>query len=363
MQNPAQVSVHVVLVVGASLACKAPLWERLAHIAVGLHCSAAHQYLRAVVYLRYARQGQQYGERRLQGFQHRRGVWRIRVDVFYETAYVVVVQESHYHGGILIQVVIAEDVVDAVQPAPCLTRLLMFRIPESLEQRKVHRDVQTAMLHAGSERSGTHPCLANHVETRMAGMYLPQPCLHRLKVGIGVGVHAYAVNAGVLYPPVGASDEIFQQARIPEIQVGHGVRKPSVDGLPLVIFRCVRVYDSCLAEIGNLLGVGIVKPVLLRWVGKPRVLLSAVVEDYVHDNLQSVFVRLSDQCLVVVNGAVAFVYVVVVCYVISVIRHRLEDGSQPQCCHAEVSEIAQPPADAVDASVSCRHDKIYDVFV
>ena len=102
MQNAAQEAVHVVLVGSASLLCKASFGERLAHIAVGLVDDASHQHLRAVVYLRYTWQCQEYGERRLQDFHHQGRIGGIRVEVFYETVYVVVVQECHDHRGILV---------------------------------------------------------------------------------------------------------------------------------------------------------------------------------------------------------------------------------------------------------------------
>ena len=161
----------------------------------------------------------------------------------------MVVEEGHRLCGIFVKVVVAEGVVDAVQSAPRCVGLFVLGISESGEERKVHRTVEFALLHAGDEGRVGDPCLADDVEVgipRVQGMHEFLRCL---SVGIGEGVYSYSVDMGIFNPPLCAVGEVFQQLRIAQVEVGHFSGESSLDGLPAVIVGGVRVNDGRKAVV------------------------------------------------------------------------------------------------------------------
>ena len=168
LQEAAHVAVHVVLIGRAALGGEATLGEGSPYVAVGLLGGAAHENLSAVVYLRYTGQGKQNGEGLLQRLQHGVGLLGIRVVVFGETVYVVVVEECHHLCRVFVKVVVAEGVVDAVEAAPYLIGILVLCISECREEGKVHRAVKFSLLHASDERCIRHPGLSDNMEVRVS---------------------------------------------------------------------------------------------------------------------------------------------------------------------------------------------------
>ena len=117
-----------------------------------------------------------------------------------------------------------------------------------------------------------------------------------------MGVHADAVDANSLNPPLAVLYEVLYHVGVALVKVGHGRNKPSVNSFLQVYVGRIRVYDGgqlivglqvLLVSLGLCLvlavvePVGSVEPVLGRHVVNPRMLEAAVVEYHVHDNLQS----------------------------------------------------------------------------
>ena len=175
----------------------------------------------------------------------------------------MVFDECHHTGGVGVEVVVAERVVQAVHATPPVIGLLMLGRVEFLLEREVHDGLQVAVLVRqlgvflpGSGIGGVgHPRLADGVEVGIFLVQLLHPLCHRLTVGIGIGVHTDAVDAYGLYPPDAVLDEVAHQVRILLVQVGHGRYEPSLYCLALIDFRGVRVEHRCqfvagLQEVG-----------------------------------------------------------------------------------------------------------------
>ena len=170
------------------------------------------------------------------------------------------------------------------------------------------------------------------------------------------------------------------------VQVGHGRHKPAVDGLMQVHLRGIGVeYRRELVAglqvgtLGRLRAVGIggeaghrvaaalllaeplggVQPVLRGHVADPRVFESAMVEDHVHHHFQSVLMCVGDERAILLIGAEARVYAVVVGGGVAVVgaeavvgvgRVVFQDRREPQGGDAELIEVVEVLADALEVA-------------
>ena len=222
-----------------------------------------------------------------------------------------------------------------------------------------------------------HPRLTHGVEVGILVVQLLHPLGHGVSIGIGIGIHADAVNAYSLYPPDAVLDKVAHQVRIALVQVGHSGNKPALSGLLEVYLRGVGIHDrgqlvGSLQEAGALglrrttglyEPVGQVQPVLRRHVAGPGMLEARVVEDHVHNHLQPFLVGLVTQTAVVGIGTEARVHLVVVRRGIAVIgrvavlrvgRVVIQYGCQPQGRDTQLLEVVQVFADAVQVAAMAQ---------
>ena len=105
-----------------------------------------------------------------------------------------------------------------------------------LLEREVHNGLQVAVLVrqagvflpcSGIGRIG-YPRLTYGVEVGIFLVQLLHPLGHRPTEGIRIGIHADAIDAGRLNPPLRVLDEVAHQMGILLIEVGHGRDKPSL---------------------------------------------------------------------------------------------------------------------------------------
>ncbi len=106
------------------------------------------------------------------------------------------------------------------------------------------------------------PALAHDVELRIFALNVAAPSGHCMEVGIGIGVHAYAVDAALLDPPYGVLDQVALEVGIALVEVGHLFDKPSVGGALAVVVGGVGVEECGEPVVGDLHRVGEVKPIV-----------------------------------------------------------------------------------------------------
>ena len=279
--------------------------EVATHIAVRHLLGAVEEHLRAIVELRDAVHRQQQGERLLEG----RGV----ASLAQEAVGIVVFDEGEHARRIGVEIVVAEDVVDAVEALPPVVGLLVASQREAVEEGEVHDRLEITVLRAearvflpgrGIGRL-RHPGLAHTIEVGILRVDGLHPGRHGLAVGIGIGVHADAVDGGRLDPPDTVLDEVAHDVGVALVEVGHGGDKPSVGSLLAVDVGGVGVEDGRELIAGLEAIAGMVEPVAGRAVLLPGMVTAAMVEDHVHDDLQSALVAVADQGAIVGIGAKA----------------------------------------------------------
>ena len=139
------------------------------------------------------------------------------------------------------------------------------------------------------------------------------------------------------------------------VEVGHGGNEPPIDGFLHILLRSVGVEDggeliACLKAV-----VGIIEPVLRRWVDVPGMIVAAVVENHVHHHLQSTLVAFVDELLIFSVCTKARIHFIVIGGGVSVVRavHAvvvgpvvLKNRREPQGGDAEVGEVVEVLLDA-----------------
>ena len=106
-------------------------------------------------------------------------------------------------------------------------------------------------MHIRNARLVFKPAFANDVEPRILACHGAVPTRHSLHVGIRIGVHADAVDSGILNPPDGVLDKICHQVGVALIEVGHTRHKPSVDGVLEVVLAHIRIMHRVKPEVGE----------------------------------------------------------------------------------------------------------------
>ena len=259
---------------------------------------------------------------------------------------------------VVIEIVIAETVIDAVESLPPVVGLLVLGLIEFVEETEVHNGFQIAvhraelgvLLPGGGVGGLGDPCLAHGVEVGILSVEHFHPLCHGLSVGIRIGVHADTVDARSLYPPLTVLDEVAHEMGIALVEVGHGLDKPSVNGFLHILLRSVGVEDggeliACLKAV-----VGIIEPVLRRWVEVPGMVVAAMVEDHIHHHLQSTLVAFVDELLIFSVCTEARIHFIVIGGGVSVVRavHAVvvgpvvfQDRCEPQGSNAKVGEVVE----------------------
>ena len=221
----------------------------------------------------------------------------------------MVLYEGHHATWVGIEIVKYQTIVDAIEASPLTVGLLnACRIHASIE-REVHHGLQVAVLlgnlavalPSSSVRRLFKPSFPHHVEV---GIFLVDglhPARHRTSKGIGIGIHANAIDAHCLNPPDAVLNEIVHHMRIVLVEVGHSRYKPTLNSLLLIHLACVRVeHGSELVASAQEVGTASiacairllepfvsVEPIIARHIGHPRMLKAAMVENHVHYNLQA----------------------------------------------------------------------------
>ena len=314
-----------------------------ANVAVTLLLRAVHQEFLSVVELRNARDGQQEGYALLEGVE----VGRALGHLAQEAVGVVVLEEAQHVVDVGVDIVVAKVLEQAMQAV-----LVVERVVGDAHQAEVHHRFQSrvfaevqaaARLPVGRADGVVHPGLAYDVIVWILQLHRLTPVVHHVYVGIGIGVLANAVYAAMRDPPDGVLNQIFRHVRVLLVQVGHGGHEPAVDHAALVVVRHVGVEIGLLVVVGLHVVVEVVKPVVAGHVLHPGVVAAAVVEDHVHHHLHAFLVGLVDQSLVILVGAEAWVYAVVVCRGIAMVGAAfhvvLQHGVQPDGRHAQIFDV------------------------
>ena len=222
----------------------------------------------------------------------------------------------------------------------------MLSLIDAVEEGEVHDSLQIAVLVRQFTvllpccRIGRfgHPCLSNGVEVGIFPVECLHPKRHSVAVGIRICIHTDAVYADCLYPPLAVLNQILHHVRVALVEVGHCRHEPSVYCFTQVYLACIRIEHRCkliaglqilvvdlgiavhgvqfLLMLGCLIfgrePFGSVKPVLRGHVGYPWMVESAMVENHVHNHLQTFAVSLVYKTLILVVGTETWVYTIVV---------------------------------------------------
>ena len=101
------------------------------------------------------------------------------------------------------------------------------------------------------------PRFADGVEIRIFLAELAHPFGHGDSVGIGIGVHANAVDSDGFDPPNGVLNKVFQDMGIALVEVGHGGNKPAFGGFAKVDFRGIGVENGReFVSVGSIREIG-----------------------------------------------------------------------------------------------------------
>ncbi len=240
---------------GIALVARETAWEVLAHVAIGDALGAVHQHLAAVVELRNALDGEQ----QRQGLFEPSGI----MSLLEEAVGVMVLNKRHHRCGIGVKIVEHQTVVHAVEAAPlAVGGLDAGRIHHGVE-REVHHRAEVGVVLSnlavtlpGSGVGGVlKPCLAHNIEVGVLAVERAHPACHRFGVGIGVGVHAYAIDAHRLNPPDAVLNQVVHHMHIVLVEVGHGRYEPSLHCLLQVDIAGIGVKHRCQA-VASLLEAG-----------------------------------------------------------------------------------------------------------
>ena len=226
-----------------------------------------------------------------------------------------------------------------------------------------------AGLPVGLVRRPLQPRLADDVERGKLGHDIVHPARHVVLVGVDVGVHPDAVDAGVLDPPDGLLEEVLRQQLVLLIEVGHLADEPAIEQPITVAIGRVRVERRRADGVGLAVFLPAVEPVRRRRVGHPPVTVADMVVDHVHDDLHPARMAGVDQFDKLVVGPKARVDGVHVGRRVAVIgavfgRHVvLEDGREPDRGEAEVIEVVEAGDHAAHVAALARvHVAAVDAF-
>ncbi len=362
--------------------------EILAHIAIGHALGSVHQHLGTIIELWSAVDGEQEGECLLQC----QGILAFSQ----ESVGVMVLDECHHALWIWIEIIVAEHVVDAIHTIPPIIGLLVLGTIDAVEEGEVHHGRQIAvllgefaiLLPSGGIGWLGNPSLAHGIEVWILVVKHFHPVRHRITVGVWVGVHADAVDAHGLYPPLAVLYQVLDDVWVALVEIWHAWHKPSIHRLmqihlasvwvehwsQLIVGLQVLVVDGSAAiHRTNLLLVFCslilrrkpfrgIEPVLRWHIGHPRMLETTVIEDHIHHHLQALLVSLSDELLVLGIGTEARIYpiivgsgVTMVSTVLAIVRTVvLQDWRKPQCGNAQLVEIVEMLTDTLQVTTMTK---------
>ncbi len=312
---------------------------------IGSHrVAATHCDLRAVVDLRNAAGGEQECEPLLE--------LPCRITRIHEAADVVVIEKRQHMVRVRYEEILSDHLIDLeetrLRALACVALVKYFALSGESQVEIHHRlELRIAAVHLrpalppSGGRVAWIPPLTHDIEVGVLILDLLTPSHHEIIVGIGVCVHAYAVDARVFYPPYTVLYKILGKMAVTLVQVGHTGHKPSVgqyilfglrrmrvekhplvvsgvdeaarlllhaahDRVPLhlsegveLLHRCrkrratsaapaagCRVAARCRLTLAYAAGiVDLIEPVIVRNILNPPVAAPRVVEDHVHDHL------------------------------------------------------------------------------
>ena len=215
--------------------------EVLADITIGYALGTIHQHLGSIIEL----WGAVDGEEKCQCLLQCQGILAFTQ----EAVGIVVLYECHHALWVRIEIVVAEHVVDAVHAVPPVIGLLVLRTVDAVEEGEIHYGWQITVLFrklaillpCGSIGRLGHPSLTHGIEVRIFLAQHLHPVCHRITVGVWIGIHADAVDAHGLYPPLTVLNQILDDVRIALVQIWHRWNKPSIHGFTKIYLAGVWV--------------------------------------------------------------------------------------------------------------------------
>ena len=262
---------------------------------------ALHEHhLIAVVELRNTAEG---GQQR-QGQLH---PGRIPAEDVPGAGVVVVGEENQQVIQIRIDKILGQDGIDAGHALVPEDFVLAEGRKQGVLQREVHNAGQIAveaagvgmvLLPEGHLRDVEVPALPYDVQVRILVRERLAPLGHGSGLVVGIGVHAQAVQAGVLHPPDGPLLEVLQHKGIVQVHVGHRRNEPAAFLPVAVLHRGMGIHVHGEEGVHLHVGLGHVVPVGERRVVHPPVRGAAVVGDDVHHHFQAAGMGFVDKTLV-----------------------------------------------------------------
>ena len=168
-------------------------------------------------------------------------------------------------------------------------------------------------------------------------------------------VHAEAIDA-LVQPKAHLVVDVLAHGRVVPVKValafGKAVQVVLVDALHVLPRRATKARAPV---VGNLVSPDVVVVVgvgaALAGLLKPTVLVRGVVDHQVKDDLEALLVRLGQKRVKVVHGAQRGLDGAVVGNVVAVVHlRRSKDGVQPNDVDAQVGQVVQLAADAIEVA-------------
>ena len=287
----------------------------------------------------------------------------------------MVLDKGHHTRRVRVEVVVYKRAVKAVQSFLKTVGLFILRLTELVVEREVHHRFQVRVslsefrvfLPSSGISRLCDPCLTYGVEVGIFFVNLFHPLGHSICVGIRISVHADAVDANGLNPPHAVLDEVAQEVWIMLIQIWHRGYEPAFGCLLEVNLRSVRVDNRCqfvtslqILTLWLLVQpIGSIQPVFRWHVLGPRVLKSAMIENHVHNNLQSFRVGFVAKMLVVLVRTETWVYLIIVGSGITVVcgkavlavgRVVLHNRGEPKGGDTKFIKVVEVLTDAVQVA-------------
>ena len=279
---------------------------------------ATHRNLRSVVDLRDAAGGEEESQALLE--------FPGRFSRFHEAGNVVIIQEGEHTGRIRDQEVLRDALVQLEKTG--LGAFGGIAFPEHLlfgreGEVEVHHRLQVRIgtvqgrspLPPSGGRIARIPAFAHNVKIRVFLFYFLAPAHHEVVIGIGVGIHPDAIDAGIFYPPYAVLNQIGGQVAIPLVQVRHASREPAVYQYLFFALGRMGVHQGPFIMCGGLQafypapsaalsGLGLrtrlpghlahaashivlVEPIGIRDILHPPVGTATVVENHIHNHLEA----------------------------------------------------------------------------
>src|SRR5690554_2816832 len=151
---------------------------------------------------------------------------------------VVVLSKNRQMLGIAVKVVVGQHIVEALQAtSPAFT--FIKGSAKGLGHRKVHQELHLRvvtiligeiLLPVGQFGCLGYPGFTHYGEVGVLCFNPLDPLGHGLLIGVGIGIHAYALETGVLYPPNAVLNHVIAHQFVGHVHVGHTGVEPTLGG-------------------------------------------------------------------------------------------------------------------------------------